>query len=295
MIQEFQALHSNEWEGTIRKDPEHWTSDMWADVYGFQKEGQMRSRRTGTWVDGKFKTIINPKDGHSVSDCIDPREKRVLEFVIPILYPEKPRRVTKEIGNTVFGALSGEYMVSWGQVIHEVVDKLILVLEKKKPTPVSPYLFHLYSKFECLRKEEIQQVEVAKECLELGIGSEVEPEVVEVDSDRGSLSPEARQQIPGPSPCLPMKTTFRSPRKKSPVRNPDWKDMSSLDLDDDPFNRVQNELDQVQMRYQKMELVFKGATKLLGDCRTRNICKEIRKLKEEDNSKLKTHNTHLKL
>ena len=44
-----------------------------------------------------------------------------------------------------------------------------------------------------------------------------------------------------------------------------------------------------------MEMVFKGATKLLGNCKTRNITKEIWKLKEEDNSELKTHNTHLKL
>ena len=44
-----------------------------------------------------------------------------------------------------------------------------------------------------------------------------------------------------------------------------------------------------------MELVLKGATKLLGDCKTGNICKEIRKLKEVDNSELKNHNTHLKL
>ena len=44
-----------------------------------------------------------------------------------------------------------------------------------------------------------------------------------------------------------------------------------------------------------MELVLKRATKLLGDCKTMNITKEIWKLKEEDNSELKTHNTHLKL
>ena len=71
--------------------------------------------------------------------------------------------------------------------------------------------------------------------------------------------------------------------------------MSSLDLDNDPFKRVENELDQVQSRYSKMELVLEEATKLLGDCKAGNITKEIRKLKEEDNSKLKTHNTHLKL
>lgn len=58
----------------------------------------------------------------------------MLEFVVPILYSEKPNRVTKEIGNTVFGALSGQYKVSWGQVIYEVVDKLISVLSKWKPT-----------------------------------------------------------------------------------------------------------------------------------------------------------------
>ena len=45
--------------------------------------------RTETWVDGKFKTSINSKDGHIVCDCIDPWNKKFLKFVIPILYPEK--------------------------------------------------------------------------------------------------------------------------------------------------------------------------------------------------------------
>ena len=71
--------------------------------------------------------------------------------------------------------------------------------------------------------------------------------------------------------------------------------MSSLDLDDDPFRQVQNELDQVQSCYSKMELVIKGATKLLGNCKAENISKEIRKLKEEDSSKLKAHNAQLKI
>ena len=87
MVQEFQGQRSNEWEGTIHRVSEHWTADSSAKVYNFWKEGRMRAGRIETWVDGKFKTSINPKDGHTISDCIDPREKRVLEFVIPILYP----------------------------------------------------------------------------------------------------------------------------------------------------------------------------------------------------------------
>ena len=115
----------------------------------------MRAQRTNIWINGKFDSSINPKDGYAMSDCVNPRERRVLEFVVPIMYPEKPGRVTKEIGNTIFGALSGEYKVTWGQILNKVVDKLVSVLGKGKPTPISPYLFHLYSKFECLREEEI--------------------------------------------------------------------------------------------------------------------------------------------
>ena len=88
-------------------------------------------------------------------DCVDPRKRRVLEFVVPILYPEKPNQVTKEVGNTIFGTLSSEYKVSWGQVFYEIVDKLVSELDKGKPTPIRPNLFHLYSKYECPREEEL--------------------------------------------------------------------------------------------------------------------------------------------
>ena len=291
IVQEFQAPRSNEWAKTIRRDPEHWTANLWAEVYNFRKEGRMRAGRTETWIDGKFRSPINSKDGHSVEDCINPREKRVLEFVIPILYPEKPGRVTKEIGNTVFGALCGEYKVSWGMVIHEVVEKLVSVLGKRKPTPVSPYLFHLYGKFNCLRKEESQQLEVAKECLEFGVPPEQQPDDVE-ESDRGSLSPEVRPTVPA---AQRAKATFKSPRGKESARSPERKDLAFLDMDNGPFQRVSEELGRIQNNYSKMEVVLRGASRLLGDCKLGNIGKEIRKLKQEDGSDLKAHNKALKL
>ena len=63
--------------------------------------------RTDKVTNGKFRTSINPKDRHIVVDCIDLRKKRVLEFVMLILYLEKPSQVTLTVGNTIFGALSG--------------------------------------------------------------------------------------------------------------------------------------------------------------------------------------------
>ena len=141
-------------------------------------------------VDGKFSTSINPKDGHAVVDCVDPRERRMLEFVLSILHPEKPSRATLTLGNTIFGALSEVRKVNWGQVFQEVVGKLVSKLEKGKSSPISLYLFHLYYRFECLREKEMQELEVAKQCLEYGVSLEVEaqPDVVEINSERESLS-----------------------------------------------------------------------------------------------------------
>src|SRR5665811_857187 len=51
MVQEFQAPRSNEWDGTIRRDPDTWTAEKWAEVYNFRKEGRMRAGRTETWVE----------------------------------------------------------------------------------------------------------------------------------------------------------------------------------------------------------------------------------------------------
>ena len=82
------------------------------EVYSFQKEGRGLESRTDKYVDGKFSILINPKDGYTVVKCLDPRERRVLEFVVPILYPEKPSWIIVTVGNTIFGALSGVKKVS---------------------------------------------------------------------------------------------------------------------------------------------------------------------------------------
>ena len=81
--------------------------------------------RTDWFIDGMFSGRVNPKDGYAVADCRDPRVKRVLEFLVPLLYSEKPTRVTITVGNSIFGALSGERPVDWGIVVKELVQRLL--------------------------------------------------------------------------------------------------------------------------------------------------------------------------
>ena len=248
----------------------------------------MRVRRTDTWINAKFDSSINPKDGYAVSNCVDLRERKVLEFVVPILYPEKPDRVTKEIGNTIFGVLAGEYKVSWGHMIQNVVGHLVSNLEKVKASPISPYLFYLYYRNECLRGEEMKEVEVARECLEYGIGPDTPLD--EEDAGSQSVGSEERRKL---SPSGRIKFTFRLPKEKSPIRTPKWRDMSALDLDDKPFMQIQEELDRVSNWYSKMEVVIKRASKLLGDYKAGNIMKELKKLKEKDTASLEVANKKL--
>src|SRR5450759_1426176 len=68
MAQEFLEHRANQWEKTLRCDPDRWTADVWAEVYGFRKEGPKLAGRTDHWIDGKFRSPINSKDGHAVDD-----------------------------------------------------------------------------------------------------------------------------------------------------------------------------------------------------------------------------------
>ena len=108
MVVELLGDKDNRWDGTVRQAPEKWTAKEWRKVYGFAREEEGMASRTDRFINGMFSGRVNPKDGYAIVDCKDPRVKRVLEFLVPLLYPEKPTRVTITVGNTIFGALSGE-------------------------------------------------------------------------------------------------------------------------------------------------------------------------------------------
>ena len=79
------------------------------------------ANRTNLYIEGKFRNEADPKDGFPVRDCKNPRESKLLEFLVPIVHPDKPTRVTRTIGNTISGALSRDRPVDWGKVFSELV------------------------------------------------------------------------------------------------------------------------------------------------------------------------------
>jgi hypothetical protein len=73
----------------------------------------------------------------------------VIEFILPILSPEKPKRLTITMANTLFGAMSGVRPVNWGRLIQEYVERNIPFIGRK-PFFLSPYILHLYKHYECI-------------------------------------------------------------------------------------------------------------------------------------------------
>ena len=67
--------------------------------------------------------------------------------------------------------------------------------------------------------------------------------------------------------------------------------MGSFDFEEDPFRGMKEEMELLEGQYSKMEAVTREASKLLSNCKAGNIIKELKKLKKEDNSELKIHNT----
>ena len=70
-------------------------------MYGFLSGGEGLASQMNKFIDGKFLNQVNPKDGFAILECKDVIVKRLLEFLILILYPKKPTRVTITIGNTL--------------------------------------------------------------------------------------------------------------------------------------------------------------------------------------------------
>ena len=162
---------------------------------------------------------VDPKDGYSVSDCRVDRNKRFLEFLIPIVHPDKPTRVTITIGNTIFGALDGGREVDWGVVFRDMIQRLAKGVGKPKPTPICPFLFHIYDGQGLLTAEEELDYRTAKEMA----GYRITPDLdlrPRSDEDESALAPAPFPRLgPSRTPTKRRKSTYKAPSGSPPVRS----------------------------------------------------------------------------
>jgi hypothetical protein len=159
---------TNEFDNTIRATPTRWTEECWREVYNFSTGGGGLAGRKDEYVKDCFKELPSPKDGYAIEDCTDPRHRRVLAFLVPILYPEKPNRITVTLGYTLFGTLNGGRKVNWARIITNLVIQLAARIGKSCASSICPFLYHLYERKELLKPEEEKQWKVQEAMMKYG-------------------------------------------------------------------------------------------------------------------------------
>ena len=144
----------------------------------------------------------------------------MLEFLVPIVHPNKPTRVTRTLENTIFGALSGEKSVDWAIIFMELVNRLVGRAGKAKPTPICPFFYHLYESKGMLTEDEETDYKAAQELNRYRITPDRDPE-----------SKSEVRLIAGPEPNRVvvlvnqvrrgnrLKQTYRAPEGSPPTRS----------------------------------------------------------------------------
>ena len=218
LVVELLGDKDNRWDRTVRQAPEKWTAKEWRKVYGFGREGEGMASQTDRFIDGMFSDRVNPKDGYAVADCKDPRVKRVLEFLVPLLYPKKPTRVTITVGNTIFGALSRERPVDWGIVVKDLVQRLLSGMGKSKATSICPYIFHLYHSHELLLPAE-KEYRIQEALVKHNVESEEEedPDSPANPDEEESLDDSDECESLTPSEIREIQKQEAARLKKSPI------------------------------------------------------------------------------
>ena len=220
MVQELlQPERPNIFDGTIRDRPELWTAGLWRDTYRLPRGGSRLSNRMEGHHKGRFMHQVDPKDGYSVSGCRVDRHQQLLEFMVPIVHPDKPTRVTITIGNTIFGALDGGREVDWGLIFRDMVQRLAKGVGKPKPTPICPFLFHLYEGQGLLKADKEVDYRTAKEMA----GYRITPDPDSrpgTDEDEPTPTPAPSPRLgPSRTPNRRRKSTYRAPSGSPPVRS----------------------------------------------------------------------------
>jgi hypothetical protein len=291
---------SNEFDNSIRGQAVRWTEECWREVYHFGKGGGGLAGRKDEYVKECFKDLPNPKDGYSIDDCKNPRHRRLLAFLVPIVYPEKPNRITITWGNTIFGALNGGWKVNWARVITTLVVQLAARVGKSRATRICPFLYHLYERKELLRPEEEKAWKIQEGMLKYGesgsedeAGSAFGSDDEEDDEEEEEEETQVLLNRPPKRPRQEDKSEQAGATLIPKLEGP------SLSSSKDRFSSICKALGKMQAEHERRgELLMEACQ--LAVCGPSELPEQIRKMmmeqaRVEDSRKLREENARLNL
>ena len=236
--------------------------------------------RTDRFINGKFSARVNPKDGYAISKCKDVRARRVLEFLVPILYLKKLIRVTITIGNTTFHALSEERPIDWRLVMRDIVQRAFAGMGKSKATPIYPYVFHLYYTNEYLLLGKKKAYRIAEAFLKYNLEPEKEdePKALE-DSEGKSLTLKEIRELQAQEPTR-LKKSLRNKREFLEAKEPTTQQRASplIELMEPSYQAVINHMKKIQAREIAQANIIQATCEKLVKCKPEDLVAAINNL-----------------
>jgi hypothetical protein len=291
---------SNEFYNTIRATPTRWTKEVWREVYNFNTGGGGLAGRKDEYVKDCFKELPNPKDGYDIEDCTDPRHRRMLAFLAPIVYPDKPNQITVTLGNMIFGTLIGGRKVNWARIITNLVIQLASRVGKSRASPIYPFLYHLYERKELLKPEEERTWKIQEGMMKYGeFGSSDEAGSGSGSKDKTEDEEEEEEE----TQVLLNRPPKRSRQEEKTVQGstlltPKVEGVP-VTSSKDRFEAICQALGKLQGEHRMRGELLKVVCQLV-DCTPTNLPDRIRKLvadhsQAEDSKKLRDENAALNL
>jgi hypothetical protein len=155
LVNEIAQQRSVNWPDTIRGKPEKWTSELLAQKWGLSLGGKNLPARKVNLAEKYFEGRPSGGDGWKLADCRHQELREVLEFLIPLLNPNKPKRVTVQVASAVVDCLLNNTNYSWARIFEERIKNQVLKLQNVRVSFLAAYCLNLYqTEEELLTKKE---------------------------------------------------------------------------------------------------------------------------------------------
>ncbi|CAM6084923.1 unnamed protein product [Calypogeia fissa] len=268
-----------EFKDTKRAYPK-WNEVDISKAFGLPKEGSKllprRDDRLKTFFTGK----IDPRDGFGIDQCFDKDVKRVLEFLVPIFHPEKPKRVTVRLGSTIVASLRNQEKINWASIFIEVMQKQAGSLKQKKGISLSTYLHILYYSEKVLTKGEKSLFSTKETYAKYGIKDPEQKEESDGESEEESdpdiveVTPKKKQKVVKSEPGEAEPGSGRDP-ESLPGTPAATRKTPLTENSAQPMRRIREDLCQIESRIVQLKDDLKEAT---GN--TKKVDSLNRKIKE---------------
>lgn len=143
-----------------RSDYTAFTVETVAECYGVSSVGLIAEDFTSSWLfhdicEDKF-DVEFAKEGYTPNSVKDPTLKAIFCFIIPILTPDKPRRIAGKLVAMIVTAYEKGKPVNWAQVLLDLFQLCCRKVKDGIDLFLAPMLFHLYRFEGKLSNQELQ-------------------------------------------------------------------------------------------------------------------------------------------